>query len=145
MKVEHLRDIEMTLDRARIEIHGPAGNRGVNFLLYDSGAEDENRMMIFGTTNSIASLSRSLKIHADGTFKVTPAPFKQLYVLHFEENEKLFPAAFILLSGKTRALYDEMLQVLQTLTPFQATKVITDYEFQVLIYFCFFIPGGVVA
>jgi hypothetical protein len=52
--------------------------------------------------NAIASLSRSSKIHAEGTFKV--APFMKLYILQFEEDEKLFPADFILLSGKTRAL-----------------------------------------
>lgn len=88
-------------------------------------------MLIFGTTNSIASLSRSTKIHADGTFKVTPLPFKQFYVLHFEENEKLYPGAFVLLSGKTKILYDGMLQALLTFCQYEASTVVTDYEFQV--------------
>uniref|UniRef100_A0A914V3P4 MULE transposase domain-containing protein n=1 Tax=Plectus sambesii TaxID=2011161 RepID=A0A914V3P4_9BILA len=129
-RIESLEDIDMTLERTRIAIRGPAGDLEVNFLLHDSGASDPNRILIFGTTSSVASLSRSRKIHADGTFKVTPTPFKQLYVLHFEDNEKLYPGAFILLSGKTKSLYDHMLQVMQSLCDFQTTKVVTDFEFQ---------------
>lgn len=124
----------MTIERSRITVHGPAGDLAVNFLLHDTGVDDEARMLIFGTTNSIASLSRSHKVHGDGTFKVTPLPFKQLYVLHYEEHDKLYPGAFVLLAGKTKTLYDRMLQVLLALCPFEARKVVTDYEFQVRLF-----------
>uniref|UniRef100_A0A914VVE7 FLYWCH-type domain-containing protein n=1 Tax=Plectus sambesii TaxID=2011161 RepID=A0A914VVE7_9BILA len=56
---ENLEDIEMTLERSRIAIRVPAGDLEVNFLRHDSGGNDPNRLLIFGTTNSVASLSHS--------------------------------------------------------------------------------------
>uniref|UniRef100_A0A914XI05 Uncharacterized protein n=1 Tax=Plectus sambesii TaxID=2011161 RepID=A0A914XI05_9BILA len=105
----------MDLEQSRTAIHGPAGDLEVSFLLHDSGASNADRMLIFGTTNLIASLGRSRKIHADSTFRVTPVPFKQLYVLHFKENDMLFPGAFVLLPSKTKAIYDRMLQVMKAI------------------------------
>uniref|UniRef100_A0A914XE51 MULE transposase domain-containing protein n=1 Tax=Plectus sambesii TaxID=2011161 RepID=A0A914XE51_9BILA len=104
----------------------------MNFLLHNSGVDDENRVLMFGTTNSVASLSRSAKIHADGTFRITPAPFKQFYVLHYEENNKLYPGVFVLLPGKTKRLYDKMLQTLQTFCRYEVMSVVTDFEFQAI-------------
>uniref|UniRef100_A0A914WSC2 MULE transposase domain-containing protein n=1 Tax=Plectus sambesii TaxID=2011161 RepID=A0A914WSC2_9BILA len=76
-RVNTLEDIDMTLERSRITIRGPAGDLVVNFVLHDSGVDDKHRMLMFGTTNSIASLGRSSTVHADGTFRITPEPFKQ--------------------------------------------------------------------
>uniref|UniRef100_A0A914VDQ5 FLYWCH-type domain-containing protein n=1 Tax=Plectus sambesii TaxID=2011161 RepID=A0A914VDQ5_9BILA len=66
VRVNALEDIDITLDRSRITIRGPAGDLVVNFVLHDSGLDEEHRMLMFGTTNSIASLGRSPTVHADG-------------------------------------------------------------------------------
>uniref|UniRef100_A0A914WME3 MULE transposase domain-containing protein n=1 Tax=Plectus sambesii TaxID=2011161 RepID=A0A914WME3_9BILA len=135
VRVESLSVIDMTLERTKIAIHGPAGDLQVNFVLHDSGIDDENRMLMFGTTNSIISLGRSPTVHADGTFKITPDPFKQVYVLHYEENGRLYPGVFVLLPGKAKALYERMLNILKTLCPYEMTKIVTDFEFQAMTSF----------
>ncbi len=57
---------------------------GQNFLLYDSAVSDANsdRTVIFGTTENLNILARCATIAMDGTFKVTPPPFHQLYTIH---------------------------------------------------------------
>uniref|UniRef100_A0A914VXP2 MULE transposase domain-containing protein n=1 Tax=Plectus sambesii TaxID=2011161 RepID=A0A914VXP2_9BILA len=122
----------MTLDRSRITIRGPAGDLVVNFFLYDSGADDEHWMLMFGTTNSIASLGRSPTIHADGTFRITPELFKQVYVLHYKEHGRLYPGVFVLLPGKTKILYERMLNILKSFVRYKMTKVMMDFEFQTM-------------
>uniref|UniRef100_A0A914WSZ3 MULE transposase domain-containing protein n=1 Tax=Plectus sambesii TaxID=2011161 RepID=A0A914WSZ3_9BILA len=135
VRVQALSDIDMTLERSKIAIHGPAGDLQVNFVLHDSGVDDENRMLMFGTTNSIISLGRSPTVHADGTFKITPEPFKQVYVLHYEEHGRLYPGVFVLLPGKTKALYERMLNILKTLCRYEMTKIVTDFEYQAMTSF----------
>ena len=50
-------------------------------MQYDSGAE-ENRILIFGTEESKKVLELSENWQADGTFKVTPPIFAQVYSIH---------------------------------------------------------------
>ena len=57
------------------------------FLLYDSGAAND-RILIFSTRRNLQLLSRSEHWYADGTFKVVPSIFTQLYTIHaFIEKE----------------------------------------------------------
>lgn len=58
--------------------------KGDNFLLYDSGSDhgDDNRFLIFGTTENLKFLSRCESIYMDGTFSVVPVIFSQLYTIH---------------------------------------------------------------
>lgn len=51
------------------------------FLLFDSGPEP-NRMLIFSIRNNMRLLSQSRHWYADGTFKVVPQLFGQLYTVH---------------------------------------------------------------
>jgi hypothetical protein len=118
------------VNQTRIQVHGPAGDLNVPFLLHDDGADNPDRMIIFGTTNSLGGMSRSAKLHADGTFKVAPKPFTPMYVIHYEDGGSLFPAVFVLLTKKTKAIYVRMCQVLLTLCQTDATAIVTDFEFQ---------------
>ncbi|QQP56177.1 Putative LOC100898192, partial [Caligus rogercresseyi] len=43
-----------------------------NFLLYDSGEEDQSRILIFGTNSGLQDLTNNRKRAIDGTFKITP-------------------------------------------------------------------------
>ena len=61
------------------------------FLQYDSGAE-ENRILIFGTEESKRVLELSENWQADGTFKVTPPIFAQVYSIHASRYGDLVPA-----------------------------------------------------
>jgi hypothetical protein len=48
---------------------------GENFLLYDSGCDDPNRILIFGTERTLNLLKDSQHWFMDGTFKVVPELF----------------------------------------------------------------------
>ena len=69
------------------------------FLLYDSGAE-ENRILIFGTEESKRVLALSENWQADGTFKVTPPIFAQVYSIHASRIGDLVPAFYCLLTNR---------------------------------------------
>jgi hypothetical protein len=56
--------------------------RGENFLLHDSGPLDENRMLIFATSNNLRILRVSEHWFADGTFSISPQLFFQVYTIH---------------------------------------------------------------
>jgi hypothetical protein len=131
--VRILADIAFNFDDRSINVHGPAGDLTVPFVLHDDGPDREDRIIMFGTTASLGLLTTTPRIHPDGTFSVTPFPFKQLYVIHAEDSQKLFPAIFVLLPGKTRAMYDRMLHIIMTLCPnISATEVMTDFKYQAM-------------
>ena len=52
---------------------------GERFLMYDSGAGDEDRILIFGTERNLQILETSQNWFCDGTFKVVPGQFYQLF------------------------------------------------------------------
>ena len=57
------------------------------FLLYDSGAVND-RILVFGTERNLDFLQLSDGWYADGTFKVAPPLFRQLYTIHGERFGK---------------------------------------------------------
>src|SRR5579863_7060855 len=58
---------------------------GDGFLFFDSGP-DHNRIMIFTTNQNLEFLKSSDTWLADGTFKVAPTLFDQLFVIHAYRN-----------------------------------------------------------
>ena len=52
------------------------------FLVYDSGAGDEERILVFASQDALQFLADSEHWYADGTFKVCPEIFFQLYILY---------------------------------------------------------------
>ena len=56
--------------------------KGEQFLLYDCGAADAERFLIFGTQTNLQMLQSSMCWLADGTLKTAPALFAQVYVVH---------------------------------------------------------------
>ena len=59
------------------------------FLLYDSGYGDNKRMIVFTTPKFLSLLQQSNKWYADGTFKVVPEYFFQLYTIHAEKDQTI--------------------------------------------------------
>ena len=51
-------------------------------LIFDSGQSDADRIFIFGTNQSLDLLSQSQNWFGDGTFKVRPQIFFQIYTFH---------------------------------------------------------------
>ena len=74
------------------------------FLLYDSGAVND-RILVFGTERNLDFLQLSDGWYADGTFKVAPPLFRQLYTIHGERFGKIIPAIKTFLLNKWEETY----------------------------------------
>ncbi len=97
------------------------------FLQFDNN--DDNRLMIFGTRASLDFLQITPDWYMDGTFKVTPPQFKQLYTIHGIRNGAHAVGAYALLPDKRETTYVEMLSELQTLTNnVSPNTIMTDFE-----------------
>lgn len=100
-----------------------------DFLLHDSGPGGD-RLLIFGDRELLGVLGRAELWISDGTFKVVPGIFFQLYSIHFESLGGLNPAGvYCLLGSKNRATYDRMISVLKALIPAAAPRrILIDFE-----------------
>jgi len=54
---------------------------GEQFFLFDSGSEEANRVLIFGTQQNVKHLKLCEHWFSDGTFKISPLLFEQLFVV----------------------------------------------------------------
>ena len=80
-------------------------SNGDPFLIFDSGVGDLNRIFIFASPQGLQLLSNSQHWYADGTFKVCPELFFQLYTVHAQQDGRIFPCIFSLLQNKTENTY----------------------------------------
>ena len=92
------------------EISNPCNNKEVaipvelqvteksdHFLAYESGPDEEDRVLIFSTETNLDILETSQDWHADGMFKFSPQLFCQIYSVHAVYNERTVPLVFMLL------------------------------------------------
>lgn len=78
------------------------------FLQLDSGPEDQNRIVLFYTEEGLLKLCESRSIDADGTFKVTPRMFGQMYTMHGEVGGHVFPLVYSLTVRRTQESYERI-------------------------------------
>jgi len=71
-----------------------------DLVLYDSGTGDD-RMIMMGCAELLDGLARADLWLADGTFKVVPSVFFQLYSIHFDFGSGIHPAAVYCLLANT--------------------------------------------
>ena len=85
---------------------------GFPFLLKDSfpypPRKKNKRILIFGLDRSVRLLEKATQLLGDGTFKVAPALWAQLYTIHGTFNGWTFPLFYCLLPDKTRESYQFM-------------------------------------
>ena len=106
-------------------------NRGNRFPLFDSGAGDMNRLIIFATNDAIRLLATNPHWFMGGTFKVCPKLFFQIYTIHAMINHRIFPCVFALLPNKTEATYNRFLtEVLNALRNIrnEPEGILVDFE-----------------
>ena len=102
--------------------------RGETFLQYDSGP-GEHRILIFASSEQLDILSECEEVLIDGTFKMTPTIFTQLYTIHGVYRDAVFPLVFTLLSDKQQATYEKVINQLRLLRPsWNPKSVMVDFE-----------------
>ena len=124
--------------------------RGEQLCIYDSIDNKNGRIAVFGTMENLADLSNSDVLIADGTFKVTPNEFYQLYIVHGRIFLKILPLVYILTENKLQTSYEMFLKILKDQPDFKFPKnIVIDFElaaykaFQNIanesnVYFCLF-------
>ena len=70
---------------------------GEQFLIFDSGVGDNERILIFATQQCIYYLSNKSHCFMDGAFKLCPEIFYQIYNIHALNNNQVFSCVFALL------------------------------------------------
>ena len=96
--------------------------------------DEENGIIIFTTETNLALLCEDeVAIYGDGTFKVCPRYFYQLYTLHAYKQGFYVPRVFCLLPSKTKATYISMFQRLRELCAaqnlnFRVSDIHLDFE-----------------
>ena len=104
-------------------------SNGLQFLIYDSGVGDPERMLIFATAQGIDLLSISDNWFADGTFKTCPEMFYQLYTIHAMIDKRTVPCIYTLLPNKQQATYTRMFTEIQNLIQGASpSDVMFDFE-----------------
>ncbi|CAF4495412.1 unnamed protein product, partial [Rotaria magnacalcarata] len=95
---------------------------------FDSGPGD-HRLIIFSSPEQLKILEETEEILIDGTFKVTPAIFTQLYTIHGVYRNCVFPLVFALLSDKQQQTYQRLINELRRLCPsWNPKSVMIDFE-----------------
>lgn len=103
--------------------------RGQNFVLWDSGPTDVYRMMMFGTMDNINRLQQNEHWFVDGTFRVAPVIFYQVFTIHALIDNKAVPLVYCLIQDKTEATYirvfEKIVELLPTVNP---ASIMSDFE-----------------
>ena len=117
-------------DRSSIEIPEEYKRltSGEQFLQYDSGPDD-NRIFIFATEAALQLLVSSDHWFMDGTFKIVPQLFFQLYTVHVLHNGGTVPCVYALLPRKEEATYEHLFREIKSLAPQAApSSILLDFE-----------------
>ena len=102
---------------------------GVDFLLYDSGVDDHQRILIFGTHGMTDLMKDNRNWFIDGTFKVSPEIYYQLFTLHVLIGDTTIPCLYVLLPDKRRATYDRMWEaIINTIGDLLPESIMSDFE-----------------
>ena len=85
--------------------------REEDFLLVDTGPNDQNRLVTFATVGNLEKLCEAETIYIDGTFKASPRLFYQLFTVHAVYSGQHFPFVYALLPNKTTLTYNRFLPI----------------------------------
>ena len=100
-----------------------------SFLVHNTGKEDHERILVFGDNEMIKYLQSSPSWLADGTFKLSPKMFYQLYTVHIQGPGIAPACVYGFLPNKTESTYKRFLDILLSLLPnADPEKVLIDFE-----------------
>ncbi|KAG0442123.1 hypothetical protein DMUE_0520, partial [Dictyocoela muelleri] len=103
-------------------------NHGECFYLYDSGEDDENRILVFSTASNIIHLENSKIRICDGTFRSCPSDFYQIYTIMGILNNQNFPLMYFLIKKKSVCSYLKGFSFLRNNIKKNPKLIIIDYE-----------------
>ena len=113
-----------------VDRHFEVPKQHKDFCVFDSGIEDPERVSIFGDRDNIQSLLLHRDVWlCDGTFKVCPIQFYQLYTIHIQLAGFYPPCIYALLTNKTEHTYTKLLKGLSAITEnTEPHRILLDFE-----------------
>lgn len=103
--------------------------RNEDFLLWDSGDDDEKRILMFGTLANLELLQQHHHWFIDGTFKVAPTIYYQVFTIHALIDASATPLIYVLLPDKSEDDYVRVLRKLEELKPtLNPASIMSDFE-----------------
>ena len=94
----------------------------------DQVLTDGRRVILFTTNAHLKLLSKSEEVLADGTFRTTPRPWKQNFIISAKVTSSVFvPVVFVLLPDKKRDSYDAMFSLLAEILESQGLEMSATY------------------
>ena len=116
-----------------VQIVGEWGKtlRGDRFLLFETPGSE--KIVAFATDDMLKKLCESSLVIMDGTFRVSPSLFSQLYTLHGQYRGGVFCMMYLLLPNKRRDTYEEVLRLIKEAAIrigkiFNPSKFLLDFE-----------------
>ena len=103
------------------------------FLIHDNHSA-QNRIIVFGNDNCVLHLAHQSELwFMDGTFKVVPTLFRQLYVIRASLGESAITCIYAFMALKTEESYIELIQIINDKcaalgTALDPTTVMMDFE-----------------
>uniref|UniRef100_H3A3Y6 MULE transposase domain-containing protein n=1 Tax=Latimeria chalumnae TaxID=7897 RepID=H3A3Y6_LATCH len=86
---------------------------GRPFLLHDSVPDDKNRFLMFSTQENIECLRQHTNWFSDGTFRIVPLNFNQLYTIHSSIEGSILPIVYILIKNRTENSHQQVSEILK--------------------------------
>lgn len=113
-----------------------------NFLVSEYEIDSDNKMLIFCQRSSQKVMQLNAKenkmVFGDGTFKVVPQPFCQLFTLHVDLNScnyssNVRPAIYALLPNKSTSTYTAFFTIVRDVLKVNIKTYKCDYELAQII------------
>ena len=103
---ESMKDVDVT--------HSWFYNRHENIVKGDALLDDGRRVILMSTNDHLDLMARSPQLLGDGTFRITPALWLQVFIISAQIFGSVFvPVCFCLLPDKKRETYDLMFSMMK--------------------------------
>ena len=100
------RDIPTSFEELIVPEDMQVTQKKERFLLYDSGNDDNKRILIFSTYYNLSIMSKKKFWSGDGTFDLCPGLFGQIYTLYvlYKKNVYLVFIVYCLINHKKHTI-----------------------------------------
>ncbi|XP_050519261.1 uncharacterized protein LOC126893282 [Diabrotica virgifera virgifera] len=117
-----------------------------DFILSDTGIDDQNRIIIFGCTLDLTRLIQCDTWVVDGTFKSAPNLWYQLWIIHGVFHNKTLPFIYAFLPNKNERSYERSLikifEKIDIIRPgARPNTIVIDFEMAVVNTFRRLVPN----
>ncbi|RNA16711.1 hypothetical protein BpHYR1_006808 [Brachionus plicatilis] len=119
-------------EEVNLNIEYRVTHTGENFVLFDSGSVDQQRIIIFGTTKNLELLNSESTWFIDGTFDISPDVFTQLFTFNIIKGGKNLPLVYALLPNKEQSSYERVFMFISKNVSNKPEFIVSDFEQAIL-------------